>query len=514
MSLGRKAAIGAGWMLAWRMVARSLRIGSTLALARLLVPADFGLVAMALTFEGAIQAFSTFPVYDALLRRPGDSTGLYDAAFTLQLGRALLNGIVVAAGAPLAAAWFGEPRLLHLLYALAVMTVVSGLDNIGLVDFQRQMRFDVQFKLQVLPSILTVIATIAVAAMTHSYWTLLIGLGVGRIGRISMGYMIHPYRPRLSLKGWQELAGFSFWLWLAGLATMAWTQLDSFLLGPAFGPAGLGLFLVALQLAELPAIEILEPVTSVLFASFAHVQREGSRAGRNPLLIAMALVLLLAPIALVISAAAADLVPLLLGSRWLAAIPLVTLAAWRVMLRPFQSVGATALTARGWVRGNFLIVSVGAVLRAVVVVAAVATGSLPIVIVATIVALAAGAILYAVPFWPELKAEGGGFLPCLWRFTIALGVTSLLLAGLGLGWQPQPAVAALASVSVRVLGLLLHVAAIGSVAVLAYVAALAGLWFACGKPNGPERMVLNLVQEFLPAKRVRTATARSLLRLR
>ena len=145
-SLIRQTAIGATWMMAWRMVTRFLGLASTLVLARVLMPADFGLVAMATTFGAAVEALSQLGLQDALVRHR-DGERLMDTGFTLQLGRGLATGVVVAASAPAAAWWFTEPRLIPILMILAATSVVAGAENIGIIVFRRDMRFDKQFAL-------------------------------------------------------------------------------------------------------------------------------------------------------------------------------------------------------------------------------------------------------------------------------------------------------------------------------------------------------------------------------
>ncbi len=102
-SIARKTAIGAAWLVGWRLVTRLLGLVSTLALARILVPADFGIVAMATIFSSIVEALSYVGLQDALVRHPGDDRRLFDTAFTLQLLRALAIGMILAVGAPVAA---------------------------------------------------------------------------------------------------------------------------------------------------------------------------------------------------------------------------------------------------------------------------------------------------------------------------------------------------------------------------------------------------------------------------
>jgi lipopolysaccharide exporter len=83
-SLTKRATIGAMWMIAVRVASRTLGLVSTLIIARILVPADFGLVAMAAAFSQSVNAFSEVGVAEALVRLPDEATALYDTAFTMQ----------------------------------------------------------------------------------------------------------------------------------------------------------------------------------------------------------------------------------------------------------------------------------------------------------------------------------------------------------------------------------------------------------------------------------------------
>ena len=498
MSLSRKATVGAGWMIAMRGIARLLGFANTLILARVLLPADFGLVAMAMTFEGAILVMSQFPVQDALLRRPESDTRLHDAAFTIQSGRALLTAGILAVGAPLAAAWFSEPRLTALILALAGTAVISGFINVGIIEFTRELRFDVTFKLQLVPAVLQILAVLGTAWLTHSYWALLVGIAVLRISRVGMSYVIHPYRPRLSLRGWRELVGFSFWLWLAGLASMIWGNFDTFAIGPIFGSAGIGLYTIACQVAALPTTELLIPLSDVLLASFAYGQREATRAAVNPLRVASALLLALAPVGLAISAGAAEIVSLLLGSHWSAAVPLVAIAGWSAVFQPFHSVCGAVLVARGRVRRKFLITALAAAVRVVLVTLAVFSGSLTIVVCATFGALGGGAIAYILALRSDLVGEAGHFLGGVARIAAAIAAAGLVLTQLKVGWQPLADVA-LDGRPQHILTLL-HLGIEGTIAVGAYGLVLLALWLICGSPDGPEKAVLTLLRELVPAR--------------
>ena len=90
-SIRERTLVGAGWMILWRVATRILGFASTLVLARVLVPADFGLVAIATTYIGAFDAFSIFGLQDAIIRSPDYDRGMLDTAFTLSVLRGLFN---------------------------------------------------------------------------------------------------------------------------------------------------------------------------------------------------------------------------------------------------------------------------------------------------------------------------------------------------------------------------------------------------------------------------------------
>jgi len=133
--IARRTVIGAGWMILWRMATRVLGVLSTFVLARVLVPADFGLIAIATTFIGIFDAFSVFGLQDALIREGRPDRDLYDTAFTIGVIRGIANTGLVVAGASLAAEFFGDPRLAAVVLVLAILALCDGFENIAIVDF-------------------------------------------------------------------------------------------------------------------------------------------------------------------------------------------------------------------------------------------------------------------------------------------------------------------------------------------------------------------------------------------
>ena len=483
--------------MAWRITARTLGFVNTLVLARLLIPADFGLVAMATAIAGIFESLSQFSVQDALVRRIEDDTRLHDCAFTIQAGRAVVTAAVMAFAAPLAAGWFLQPRLTPMVLVLAVLMAISGLENIGTVEFQRQMQFGVFFRILVIPRVLQVAATLLAAWYTQSYWALLVGLAVQRLSRIVVTYLIHPYRPRLSLVGWRELAGFSFWIWAAGMAGVVWDRTDTLIVGRFFGSATLGLYTIGIQVAIIPVVELVAPIASVLMAGFALSQRSGGSATRNAFPLAGALLLGVIPMALTLSAGAQNVVPLLLGAKWEGARPLVEIAAGICVFSPISYICMAVLVTIGQVRRQFFAFSVAAGVKVVVLYLAARSYDLDIVAAANVFASCVEALLFLrqlrIAGYARLRASAPGLL----RIAVAGGVAATVLAQVGGAWGTAGGVALAGA---PVLGNLLELVLLAAVAAATFGGSVVSLWLASGRPEGPERIVFRLASEAIRPK--------------
>src|SRR5579862_2933429 len=164
------------WVVGWRFVTRALGFVSTFILVRLLAPTDFGLIMLATTFANAVDALSVVGIQDAVVREKAPDRSLYDTAFTMNALRCLATGGLIGAAAWPAAAFFAEPKLASVLVALALLTVAGASENIRVVDFRRNLAFHREFQLLLIPRLAAIVAGIAVAAIWHSYWALVVGL--------------------------------------------------------------------------------------------------------------------------------------------------------------------------------------------------------------------------------------------------------------------------------------------------------------------------------------------------
>lgn len=495
-SIASRAITGAAWMVAFRMFSRVLGIASTLVLARILDTADFGIVAIAFTISAAFNSISNVGVTENLVRHPTVGRAELDTGFTIQLIKGAITGLLLLAAAPLAAAWFSEPRLENVIYVLAFAFALSGVENIGIIHFRRDMRFDREFQLSAIERVLTFVTTLIAALLLHSYWALVIGTLVAKIARVFASYAMHPYRPRIGLAAWKQLAGFSMWMWLSSLVYIVWFRADPLVVGALVTKADLGVFVVALDIALLPATEIMEPIGAVLFAGFAAERNAGRDPRASAFSLAVSLMAVMAPIAIVLSAASSDVVGVLLGAKWSAAAPIVAILTLSVLLSPFSNTAAQVLTATGKVRSNLVVVICASIVKVGVLYVAGRTGSLYVIATAALTITSIESSLFILMLRRNGSRMSGMVAPLL-RILSSLALAALALKLTGIAWAGD--------VTLSVVACLLRGIALGIVGFGVYSCVLLGLWSLAGRPDGPERQIVTVVLPMLTRLGQRTS---------
>jgi lipopolysaccharide exporter len=493
-SINSRVVASTGWVIAWRAVTRNLGLISTLVLVRLLEPSDFGLVALGTAFAATVDALSAFGVQDALIRLPSPSRVSYDTAFGLGLLRGLLTTLVIAGGAWPTAVFFNEPRLSIVLLALAAGTLITAFENIGTVDFRRHMTFQKEFNLQVGPRIIGVALTISIALIWHNYWALVGGILTTRIARLVQSYVMSSYRPRFTLRAWRGLIGFSLWNWAVNLLSQIRERADSFVIGRAFTTTEVAVFSVGQEIGSLPVTELIEPMHRALFSAFALLNNTSESPRTLYLNMMEAGFLVLLPAGIGISIVADPLVHLMLGERWLTAIPVVQIIAAVSTISVFRLISDAFYSAAGNLRMTFVLTAVSALLRIPLLLVLVAWYGLPGAAIALGISSMVDQTLYLRVTLPRLGIKLVDLLRRLWR---ALGACLAMIACLGasgMAWTPTTATGSLA--------MALDMLSRSGVGMVVYVVALVALWLAAGQPDGAERQLLRIIRNLCGKLRI------------
>ena len=477
---------GALWMLLFKLAERSLGLISMLILVRLLSPHDFGLVAMATAFIAMAELLSAFGFDIALIQNQQATERHYNTAWTgnVLLG-AMITLIMLAAAAPISS-FYEQREVFWIVCALAFAPVLGGLENIGVVAFRKEMRFRSEFVYQVSRKAVAFCVTVPLAFALRNYWALVIGILASRAAASGLSYIAHPYRPRFSLAELGGLLRFSKWLLLNNIVTFLKERVSDFLIGRLHGPGALGIYTVSYELANMPMTELSAPINRALLPGFARLGDADDVATAYVGMVGV-LALIAVPAAAGIFAVAPFLVPVLLGSKWLAATPLIEVLAFNGALLLFHSGICAMLIARGHARQVMVTNAAYVVILVMGLVLAVPNLGGIGAAYAALTATALSTPIYLFHVHRRIRVSPAVLLSSAMRPVAASAVMIFVVHSTLPSYDPSmPTTAAL--------GFLLAGIAIG-IATYAVVEPLT--WIAVGRPSGPEQLVWVRVRALL-----------------
>jgi O-antigen/teichoic acid export membrane protein len=325
--IGKKVASGAAWMVLMKFVVRGLGLISTIILARLLIPEDFGLVAIAMIFYELLDILGSFSFDLLLIQKQNAKRQHYDTAWTLNVFQGFISALILYLIAPTIADFYQEPRLVAIMQLLAVGIFLKGFENIGIVAFRKELELHKEFVFLVSKKVIAASITITIAYIYRSYWALVIGMLASTISGVIFSYLMHPYKPKFSLEKAREVIGFSKWLLLSNILIFFNGKSDDFIVGKMVGTAQLGFYTIAYEISNLPTTELVHPITRAIFPGYSKIASDTDQLQNGFLGVLSIVILLVLPIACGIAITADVLVPLLLGERWLPAVGLIEILA-------------------------------------------------------------------------------------------------------------------------------------------------------------------------------------------
>jgi PST family polysaccharide transporter len=321
--LGRKTAFGGIMLVAVRLISRVFDFATVLVLARILTPADFGVVALATSLVALVEAALEIPLNQALLRLPEITWEHYDTAFTVSALRCAVIVIIVCGGAWPFAHFYGDPRLVPLVWVLCLGAVSRGLFNPRLAEFQKELSFWRDGTTELAGKMVGFVAGVTATLITGSYWGIVVGQVVYPVATVIISYILAPYRPRFGLVGAKMFSEFAGWMSAAQILSALTWQMERLLLGRLRGAALLGLFATAGDVANIPMAALFGPILRPLLAAFAHLGTDRQRRAASFQTASSAILTIGLPLLITESLLAEPIVLIILGERWRTAAPML-----------------------------------------------------------------------------------------------------------------------------------------------------------------------------------------------
>jgi O-antigen/teichoic acid export membrane protein len=354
-AVGKAIARGSAWTLSIRLVNGSISIVSTLILARLLTPTDFGIYALAMTVYAFVELIRAFGFGSYLIQNQDSTVAHYNTAWTLHIIFSLITATLLYVLAPFAATFLKEPQLVPVIEFMCILFLVDGIKNIGIINFQKDMAFDREFRFLLLTKITGFLVAVPLALLLQSYWAMLWGLLATTVMLVVLSYVMQPFRPRLQLRCWREMISFSGWLQVNNILNYFNRHVENIMVSRLIGIAAVGSLQLAKETGQL-LTEIVQPINRATFPGYARVNREPARILDLFCDVTGMLMLLGFPVAVGIFSISHLLVPTVLGQQWQHIVPLTQWLALSSLLLAFMSGTNNVLIALAklrWATGIF-----------------------------------------------------------------------------------------------------------------------------------------------------------------
>lgn len=274
MSIKRQAYVGAIWLGIFRTVSQIFSWGSTILIAYLLDPKDYGLMAMATILTGYVALFNELGLGSAIIHRQNIKPEELSSLFWFMLFWGLLLAATCIVLAYPMQLLFGETTIYPITQSMALLFILSAFIVVPYNLIQKELKFKALGLIEAVSTIAACLAMMAIAWLGGGVWTLVAGHFVRQILQTAIFLILMRWRPSWHFK-FRELKPFlNFGLKIAGARSLFYivSNADTFFGGRALGAHILGFYTLALQLASIPNSRIIALINNVSFPVFSRFQ--------------------------------------------------------------------------------------------------------------------------------------------------------------------------------------------------------------------------------------------------
>lgn len=328
-SLGSRVMHGVLWQYGLTAFRVLITVGSTAVLARLLAPADYGIVAMAALITELAGLIANTGFGAILVQRVKLNRLDLDTAFWTSVGIGAALGVVVLGLAYPASLFFDQPALFAVLCVSGINFLIQGAAVAPTAILNRLLKFQIDAWVQVVQLVVRAVVAITLAWLGWSFWSLVVaGLVSGLVGCL-IEFYITRYRPRFRFRIGFVRDNFKASSNYLGSSVLSYitANFDQFIVGRRFGVESLGYYQAALTLPGELRNRLAAPLQRVLFPAYSLLQDDLVQLRALVAKSQRILTAIVLPIGTYMAIGAEEIVRILYGPKWLAVIPLLQILA-------------------------------------------------------------------------------------------------------------------------------------------------------------------------------------------
>ena len=323
-AFGRTAVQGAVYFGLAQILKILIALASTIVIARILSPSDYGVVAMTTPIANFLAIFQNLGLNQALVQAQTLRKYQVNALFFYNMLASLALAVVFLLLSPFVGLFYGDDRPAAVMAASAATIIVTGSTLQHTALLTRAMRYRLLSTIDVVVATSILLFTLAFALLWQSYWALWAGAFCGALVNAILVWRYDPWRPRrrVVLRSARALVKFGANLTGFNVLNFLCRNLDNVLIARAWGADSVGLYDRSYKLMMMPIQNVNAPLARIMLPILSRVRDDPPRYRRIYLLSIRILGLCSVPGAMAAAMCSDQLVPLLLGPAWSAASPI------------------------------------------------------------------------------------------------------------------------------------------------------------------------------------------------
>lgn len=318
-------------------------------IARILSPADYGLVGMLAIFMAIASTFLDSGFGTAIIQKQDADQTDFSTVFYFNIIVGLISYAILYLCAPYIAAFFKQPELIPLTRFMSLSLIINSLGLIQHTLFIKKIDFKTITKISLISMILSGFVGIIMAYTGYGVWSLAVQSVAGQFARTCLLWLFSSWKPTLifSLKAFNQLFSFGSKLLASGLLSQIFDNIYNLIIGKSYSSAQLGFYTQAKRIVDLPMLSVNAIIQNVTFPILASIQNEDERLKSNFRKIIKVTIFINFPLMLTLGVIAEPLIIVLLTDKWLQAAPYCQLFCIIGMTYPLNSVNLSILNVKG-----------------------------------------------------------------------------------------------------------------------------------------------------------------------
>ncbi|GGW22044.1 lipopolysaccharide biosynthesis protein [Arenibacter certesii] len=349
MSLINQAKKGVFWTFLQQFSVLGINFIVQIFLARLLLPSDFGLIAMITVFVAVGQSLSDSGMTSSLIRNKVNTEADYGTVFITNFVVSCFIFVMVYFFAPVVSSFYEQEILTDLLRSYSLIFIISSFYAVQIAKFSKELNFKSQFTYQLPSVIIGSIVAIIMAKNGFGVWSL-IGLNITQAISFSIIlWLFYKWRPKFIFDRtiFRGHFNYGYKLTISSLLTNLYLNLYKIIIGKLFTPATVGYFNQADGLRQFPVNQLSNVFNKVSFPLFASIQHDDEKL-KNSYRIILNVVLSLSSSIMIISILIAEPLYLVVyGFKWLPAVPYFQILCLASIFLPVNIYNLNILKVKG-----------------------------------------------------------------------------------------------------------------------------------------------------------------------